>query len=70
MRRQEYAPNERTRQNFRKRTNEMDISNQPGKVFKVIPIKILTRLGRRMNTVRTSTKRYKKEPIRAEEYNN
>ena len=57
MRRWEYVPTERKRQVLRKGTNKMDIRNQPDKVFKVMPIRKL-RLGRRMNTGRTSTERY------------
>lgn len=57
MRRWEYVPTERKRQDLRKRTNKMDIRNQPDKVFKVMPIRKL-RLGRRMNMGRTSTERY------------
>ena len=57
MRRWEYVPNERKRQDLRKRTNKMDIKSQPDKVFKVMPVRKL-RLGIRMNAVRTSTKGY------------
>ena len=42
MRRWEYVPTERKRQVLRKRTNKMDIRNQPDKVFKVMPIRKLT----------------------------
>lgn len=36
---------------------EMEISNMPATEFKVIIIKMLTRLERRVDSVRTSTKR-------------
>ena len=42
-----------------KNLNEMEISNLPDKEFKVIIIMMLTELWKRMNTVRTSTKRWK-----------
>jgi len=37
----------------------MEVSNLPEKEFKVIIIKMLTKLWRRMNTARTSMKRWK-----------
>lgn len=39
-----------------KNLNEMKISNLPDKEFKVMVITMLTKLGRRMNTERTTTK--------------
>ena len=46
-----------TRQNHRKRAKRMEISNMPNKVFKVMVIKIVTRFEKRVNSVRTSTRR-------------
>lgn len=62
MRRWEYVPNERKRQDLRKRTNKMDIRDQPDKVFRVMPIRKF-RLERRMNTVRTSKRDIKKNQL-------
>lgn len=55
--------------------NEIEISDLPDKGFKIKVIKTLTKLRRRMNTVRTSTKteNIKKKVLnrsyRVEEYN-
>lgn len=56
--------------------NEIEISDLPDKGFKIKVIKTLTKLRRRMNTVRTSTKteNIKKKKVlnrsyRVEEYN-
>ena len=46
---EEYVPNEGTRQNLRKCTNEMEISSLPNKEFKVMIIKMLIELRRRMD---------------------
>lgn len=57
-----------------KKINETEVSNLPNRKFKVLVIKMLTKLGIRMNTVRTSIKReYNKVPntvTRTEESNN
>ena len=50
--------------------NEMEISNLPNKEFKVIVIKMLTILRKRMNTVRSSTKRKYKFKTKATELKN
>ena len=56
-----------------KELNEIEISHLPDKGFKVIAIKMLSKLGRRMDE---HSKNFKKEieniqrPIRTEKYNN
>lgn len=42
-----------------KELHNVDISNLPEKVLKVMPIKMPTKVGRRATTGTTSTKRYK-----------
>lgn len=51
--------------------NEVEISNLPFKEFKTVIIKILTRLGRRMNEhIQQRMRKYEEELNRAEEHNN
>ena len=55
--------------------NEMEISNMPDEEFEVIVLKIIIGLeGKKLtNSVKTSTKiyiKYKKGPVRTEEFNN
>ena len=56
-----------------KELNGTKIGNLPNKEFKVMIIKMLTDLGRKMDEHRENynrVRKYKKEPIRAEKYNN
>lgn len=46
---EEYIPNKRKRQTLRRRTKEMGTSLLPDKEFKVMAIKMLTKLERRMD---------------------
>lgn len=50
--RQEYDPNNRTRQNLRKDLNEMELTTLRHKEFKAIVIKMLTGLKRRKDELR------------------
>ena len=64
---------ERTRKNnLRKGLNETEVSNLPGKEFKIMVTRCLLNLEEWRNIVSTSMKRQKakKEPIRPEEHNN
>ena len=47
----------------------MNVSNMPNREFKVLIIKILTRLEKRGEDISETLKRTKKEPIRDEKHN-
>lgn len=54
-----FQKKELEKKNTDKNPNKMETSHLPHEEFKVKIITILTELGRRMNTVRTQTKRQK-----------
>ena len=49
MKRQEYVPNEGTRQNPKEELREVETNNLPDKEFKVMIIKMLNKLEKRMD---------------------
>lgn len=50
MRRQEYFPNKRRRQNLKKDLNEVEMTYLPDKKFKVMVIKMFSKVGRMVET--------------------
>lgn len=50
--------------------SKMEISNMPDREFKVLIIKILTRLEKRVEDNSEAFNKKKKEPIRDKEHNN
>lgn len=70
--REEYVPN--NRQTSEKELNETEIRNLPNNEFQIMVIKMLTKVGERMDEHNEDFNRkienIKKKPIRAKEYNN